>query len=89
MLSRTQGRLNLGGVNGMGATKFECQPYWDEERGEVGGPLGGAWMVYCVGEKTSKLEFMPVGSAKHSSGISIYQKTKNGWGGIVDRSESC
>lgn len=82
-MSRTQGRLNLGGVNGMGATKFECQPSWDEERGEVGelvrvggwvdgwvaGWLGGCVFDY-VREKSSKLEFMPVGSVKSSSGIS-------------------
>ncbi|CAM9133998.1 unnamed protein product [Ectocarpus fasciculatus] len=34
-LSRVQGRLNLGGVNGMGAIRSDCQPYWDEDRGEV------------------------------------------------------
>ncbi|CAM9614196.1 unnamed protein product [Ectocarpus sp. 6 AP-2014] len=34
-LSRGHGRLNLGGVNGMGAIHSDCQPYWDEDRGEV------------------------------------------------------
>ncbi|CAM9246560.1 unnamed protein product, partial [Laminaria digitata] len=34
-LSRTQGRLNMGGVNGMGASRSECQPHWDEARGKA------------------------------------------------------
>ncbi|CAM9541979.1 unnamed protein product, partial [Ectocarpus sp. 13 AM-2016] len=34
-LSRGHGRLNLGGVNGMGTIHSDCQPYWDEDRGEV------------------------------------------------------
>lgn len=47
-LSRTQGRLNLGGVNGMGATQIECQPYWDEQTREVGAWVRGCvdWLVY-------------------------------------------
>lgn len=45
-MSRTQGRLNLGGVNGMGATRSECLPHWNGERGEVGG-VGGVGGIKC------------------------------------------
>ncbi|CAM9132557.1 unnamed protein product, partial [Scytosiphon promiscuus] len=34
-LPRGQGRLNMGGVNGMGAIRSECQSYWDADRREV------------------------------------------------------
>ena len=45
-MSRTQGRLNLGGVNGMGATSSECLPHWNGERREVGG-AGGVGGIKC------------------------------------------
>lgn len=34
-MSKGQGRLSMGGVNGMGASRKECQPHWDEARGQA------------------------------------------------------
>lgn len=52
-MSRTQGRLNLGGVNGMGANRSECLPHWNGQRGEVGGRVG-SHLLHILGEKGNR-----------------------------------